>query len=49
MSSTCQCFHGGVLQYEGGGRMGNKGMASAGTPTCKAAAVQGLLRDGILT
>jgi hypothetical protein len=48
VSSTRRCFRGGVLQYGGGGRMGGEGVASTGTPTGKAVAVRGLLRDGIL-
>jgi len=48
MSSIRRCFRGGVLQYGGGGRMGGEGVASTGTPTGKAAAARGLLRDGIL-
>jgi hypothetical protein len=49
ISSTRRCFRGGVLQYGGGGRMGDNGVASTGTRAGKAEAVRGLLRDGILT
>jgi hypothetical protein len=48
VSSIRRCFRGGVLRYGGGGRMGGEGVASTGMPTGKAAAVRGLLRDGIL-
>ena len=48
ISSIRRCFRGGVLQYGGGVRVGGKGVASTGTPTSKAAAIRGLLRDGIL-
>jgi hypothetical protein len=46
-SSSRRCFRGGVLQYEGGIRMGGESVASTGTPTCEAKAARGLLRDGI--
>jgi hypothetical protein len=47
-SSIRRCFRGGVLQYGGGGgRVGGDGVASTGAPTSIAAAVRGLLRDGI--
>jgi hypothetical protein len=48
MSSTRRCFRGGVLQYGGGGVEGGEGVASTGTPTGKATAGRGLLRDGML-
>jgi len=48
VSSTRRCFRGGILQYGGGGVMGGEGVASTGTPTGKAGAVRGLLRDGML-
>lgn len=48
VSSIRRCFRGGVLQYGGGGVVGGEGMASTGTPTGKAAAVRGLLKDGML-
>jgi hypothetical protein len=47
MSSIRRCFRGGVLQYGGGGVVGGEGVASTGTPTGKAAAVRGLLRDSM--
>jgi hypothetical protein len=47
VSSSLRCFRGGVLQYEGGIRMGGESVASTGTPTCEAKAARGLLRDGI--
>ena len=46
--STLRCFRGGILQYGGGGGLDGEGVASTGTPTGRAAAVRGLLRDGIL-
>ena len=46
-SSSRRCFRGGVLQYEGGIRMGGENVASTGTPICEAKAARGLLRDGI--
>ena len=48
MSSIRRCFRGGVLQYGGGGVVGGEGVASTGTPTGKALAVRGLLRDSML-
>jgi len=43
-----RCFRGGILQYGGGGVVGGEGVTSTGTPTGKATAVRGLLRDSML-